>query len=110
MKWICRRSTKLKMEKGEFLSALWSIGKKFEFDICGFICNFFYSNLQLEMSVIEYPENYHSEDMRGKAFAVMTVRDVEGVIRRVLDLIPRQSFDMYVEVKYLESVLNFCRK
>lgn len=63
------------------------------------------------MCVSSYPDDHYFEDMRGAAYATICVWDTDRVIQRVLHLIPRQKLtEMFVEIKYLQSVLNFSRK
>lgn len=54
-----------------------------------------------------YPEDYPADRLSGGAFAVLHVRDIAGVIRKVLDIIPRLPYELFVEVKYLDRILNF---
>lgn len=69
-----------------------------------------FSNVQLEMAVLSYPEDHHDAHVRGAAFANVIIRDNERVLERVLDLNPGNGHDIFVELKYLETVLIFSRK
>lgn len=59
------------------------------------------------MTVTTYPENCPTDRFAGEAFAMIHMRDPEGVIQRLRDLVPRLPYDLFIEVKYLDSALNF---
>lgn len=67
----------------------------------------FHSTLNLEMGVLTFPEDNLTQRYQGTSFVAMWIRDSDHVIQRVLDLIPRLGFDIFVEVKYLDRVLTF---
>lgn len=70
-------------------------------------CKLFDSFVGIEMLVKTYPEDTVMEDRKGAAYVTVRIRDLNGVIQKVLDLIPGRGFDLWAQVEYLDRTLTF---
>lgn len=59
------------------------------------------------MSVRSLAEDAPLLERKGDAYVNVRIRDLSGVIQKVLDLMPGRSFDIFVEVNYLDRKLTF---